>query len=59
MKVKAVIDFRDRENGLKLREKGAVFDVNEKRAEKLLNFGYVETVEENVKTERRTENEQI
>lgn len=59
MKVRAVIDFRDRENGLKLREKGAVFDVNGKRAEKLLNFEYVETVEENVKTERRTENEQI
>lgn len=59
MKVKAVIDFRDRENGLKLREKGAVFDVNEKRAEKLLNFGYVVKVKESTKPERGTQNEQI
>lgn len=59
MKVRAVIDFRDRENGLKLRKKGAVFNVNEKRAERLLNFGYVENVEENTKPERRTENEQM
>lgn len=47
MKVRAVIDFRDRENGLKLRKKGAAFEANEERARRLLNFGYVEAEEEN------------
>lgn len=46
MKVRAVIDFRDRENGLRLRKKGAAFEVSEERAKRLLNFGYVEAEEE-------------
>lgn len=49
MKVRAVTDFRDRENGLKLRKKGEAFEANERRAKTLLNFGYVEA-EENEKT---------
>lgn len=47
MKVRAVIDFRDRENGLKLRKKGEAFEANERRAKTLLNFGCVEAEEEN------------
>lgn len=46
MKVKATIDFRDRENNLKLRRKGEAFEVKEERAKKLLALGYVETAEE-------------
>ncbi len=59
MKVRAVIDFRDRENGLRLRKKGTVFDVDGKRAEKLLNFGYVEKAERSTGPERRPENDQM
>lgn len=59
MRVRAVIDFRDRKNGLKLRKKGAVFDVDERRAEKLIGLGYVERVEEDTGAKRRTRDGQM
>lgn len=51
MKVKATINFRDREHNLKLRRKGEEFEVTKKRAEKLLSLGYVEKVTETKKTD--------
>lgn len=46
MKVKATIDFKDREHDLKLRKKGEEFDVSEERAKKLSALGYVEQITE-------------
>lgn len=59
MRVRAVTDFRDRENGLRLRKKGAVFDVDERRAEKLIDLGYAERVGESTGPERRTRDGQM
>lgn len=44
MKVKALCDFRDREQNLILREKDKVFDVNEERAGDLVRRGLVEII---------------
>jgi hypothetical protein len=46
MKVRATVKFRDRENGLKIRNKGETFEVDEERGQKLLGLGYVEEVSE-------------
>lgn len=45
MKVKAKIDFFDREHDLKFRKKDSIFEVDKKRAEKLVSFGVAETTE--------------
>lgn len=42
MKVKAIKVFRDRDNGLKLRKTGELFEVTEDRATKLASMGLVE-----------------
>ncbi len=52
MKVKATINFKDREHNLKLRKKGEEFDAGKARAEKLLALGYVEMVTESGKEEK-------
>jgi hypothetical protein len=44
MKVKAVINFRDLENNLKLRKKDEIFEVSKERGRKLLSLGYVKEV---------------
>lgn len=59
MRVRAIIGFRDRKNGLRLRKKGAVFDVDEERAEKLLSLGYVARVGEITGSKRRTRDDQM
>ncbi|MBO5159626.1 MAG: hypothetical protein J6B94_08585 [Lachnospiraceae bacterium] len=45
IKVKALREFYDRENNLKLRKKDEEFEVSEKRAEKLTGLGYVKMAE--------------
>lgn len=46
MKVKAKMDFFDREHDLKLRKKDSIFEVDKKRAEKLVSFGIVKIAED-------------
>lgn len=41
MKVKVIVTFRDRENGMKLRKEGSTMEVSKDRAERLMMFGYV------------------
>lgn len=53
MKVKALMDFRDREQNLKLREKDKEFEVNEKRAKDLVRKGLVVIVKEAATTEKK------
>ena len=53
MKVKAKMDFFDREHDSKLRKKDSIFEVDKKRAEKLASFGVAEIVEN--ETEVNTE----
>lgn len=51
MEVQAVIEFTDREAD-KPRVKDEKFTVGEKRAEKLINLGYVKAVPEKKKVEK-------
>lgn len=46
MIIKVKTDFRDQENGLKLRKTGEQFEVNQERAEKLARLDLVEIVTE-------------
>ncbi len=46
MKVKALKDFRDRENNLCLRKEGELFEAEGKRAKELESRGFVEIVTE-------------
>lgn len=48
MKAKAKMDFFDREREFKLRKKDSIFEVDKKRAEKLVNFGVAEILEDAV-----------
>lgn len=48
MKIKAKMDFFDREHDLKIRKKDSIFEVDKKRAEKLVNFGVAEILEDAV-----------
>lgn len=46
MKVKAKMDFFDREHNLKLRKKDNIFEADKKRVENLVSFGVSEIVED-------------
>lgn len=44
MKVKVLQNFRDRENGLKLRKAGEQFEASKERAEKLAGLDFAEII---------------
>ncbi len=53
MKVKAKMDFFDREHDLKIRKKDSIFEVDKKRAEKLVSFGVAEIAEDAVNLDKK------
>lgn len=53
MKVKAKMDFFDREHDLKFRKKDSIFEVDKKRAEKLVSFGVAEIAEDAVNLDKK------
>lgn len=55
MKVKVIVEFRDRTDGLKLRKVGTVLEVSEERANKLSGMGLVKVIPEPDQTEAETE----
>lgn len=49
MKVKVITQFYDRENDLKLREKGETIEVEKPRGEFLISNGFAEEIKKEVK----------
>ncbi len=52
LKIKALLDFRDREADLKPRKEGAVFEANKTRAEYLITIGFAEASEADTAVQR-------